>query len=287
MLTVQTPDGVKRILNCIPSRETENDWRLESAVSAQIVEKPQESPPHIDLREDWWEVGNQGNTGSCVGWATADGVLRWHFVKAKRIGEGQKAKLSVRFIWMAAKETDEFLSTPTTFLEGTGTSLKAALNIARNYGAATEEMLPFDPEVLYHGDEQEFYARTTTLKISSYINLRPYQQVLPLNEWCTWMATQGPILTRLNVDETWMRVSGDGKLDHYQLPDPNNPNGYGGHAVALVGYGEDGRLIVRNSWGDQWGHNGFAYASQEYAGAAFTEAYGVSVRTVMPHLGKG
>ncbi len=278
MLTVQTPDGVERILNCIPSRETENDWRFESAVRAQIVEKSQERPPHIDLREDWWPAGDQKNTGSCVGWALADGVLRWHFVKAKRIG--QNAKLSVRFIWMAAKETDQFINTPTTFIEGAGTSLKAALDIARNYGAATEEMLPFDPESLSHTDEEEFYARTTSLKISSYVNLRPDPQVLPLNEWCTWMAAHGPILTRLNVDETWMQVSKDGKLDHYQ-------KGYAGHAVALVGYREDGRLIVRNSWGKEWGDGGFAYASQEYAGAAFTEAYGVSVRTVMPHLGKG
>ena len=41
-------------------------------------------------------------------WATADGVLRWHFVAAKRIKQADL--LSPRFIWMASKESDEFTS---------------------------------------------------------------------------------------------------------------------------------------------------------------------------------
>jgi len=31
---------------------------------------------------------------------------------------------------------------------------------------------------------------------------------------------------------------------------------------------------VRNSWGKDWGDNGFAYASNNYAAAAFPETYG-------------
>jgi C1A family cysteine protease len=46
--------------------------------------------------------------------------------------------------------------------------------------------------------------------------------------------------------------------------------------VALIGYDQN-QLIVRNSWGAGWGDKGFAYASNAYAAAAFTEANGVSV----------
>ena len=75
----------ERILNCIPSPQPEMDWSLGDAVGARILELPTEIPEAIDLREEWWEIGDQERTGSCVGWATADSVLRWHFVKAGRL----------------------------------------------------------------------------------------------------------------------------------------------------------------------------------------------------------
>ena len=44
---------------------------------------------------------------------------------------------------MASKETDEFTTHPTSFIEGAGTSLKAAMDAARNYGVVTDKVLPF------------------------------------------------------------------------------------------------------------------------------------------------
>src|SRR5262245_5021035 len=64
-----------------------------------------------------------GNNGVVRRWASTDGVARYHFVKANRLA--QNAKLSPRFIWMASKETDEFVNRPETMIEGAGTSLKA------------------------------------------------------------------------------------------------------------------------------------------------------------------
>lgn len=255
----------KRILNCIPSRETERDWPFESAIESDTLAAPPSIPVSKDLREPWWKVGDQGTTGSCVGWATADSVLRWHFVKANWLAQGQL--LSPRFIWMASKETDQFISRPTTFIESEGTSLKAALDIARKFGSVRDSVLPFASGNLYQGKAETFYALASQLKIASYFNLG-----LNLANWRTWMATKGPILTRLGVDATWDNAaSTNGKLDVYQ-PDTVG----GGHAIAIVGYTSD-RLIVRNSWGEDWGDKGFGYASLAYAQAAFTEAYGVSL----------
>jgi len=85
-------------------------------------------------------------------------------------------------------------------------------------------------------------------------------------------ATKGPILTRLDVDDTWQDATATkGNLDDYKADAV-----HGGHAVAIVGY-KPGRFIVRNSWGTTWGDKGFAYASLAYAQEAFTEAYGVEV----------
>ena len=263
------PKRVKRVLNVVPSHDTERDWLLEQADEAGLLAAPAAPPRSKDLRETWWKVGDQGSTGSCVGWATADALLRWHYVEAARIK--QTEPLSTRFIWMASKETDEFSSAPSTFIENAGTSLKAALDVARKFGVVRDSTLPFSGTKLYAGKPETFYAVAAQLKIKSYFNLS-FDRGGSVDSWRRWLAANGPILTRLDVDRTWDEASDNaGKLDAYQ---PRTRRG--GHAVAIVGYTPD-RFIVRNSWGTGWGDKGFAHASPAYAQDAFTEAYGVSV----------
>ncbi|CAM5672221.1 hypothetical protein SALBM311S_06074 [Streptomyces alboniger] len=258
-----------RILNCIPSKDTERDWRSRHAQAAGLAAGPETAlPEKIDLREPWWHISDQGTTGSCVGWATADSVLRWHFTKVNRLRKDDT--LSVRYMWMASKETDEFTTEPTTFIEGDGTSLKAALAIARKYGVVREEDLPFKPPPLnYSGDTETFYALAAQMRIAAFFNLGH-----TLDDWRQWLGSGGgPILVRLNVDRTWDEAKAThGELNHYK-----QETARGGHAVALVGYTPERRFIVRNSWGTNWGDDGYGYASEEYAQQAFTEAYGVSI----------
>ena len=88
----------RRILNCIHSRNTDTDWGIESAMNSGVLKAARALPRSKDLRANWWKVGDQGETGSCVGWATADGVLRWHFVMAGKVRKDKP--LSPRYIWM-------------------------------------------------------------------------------------------------------------------------------------------------------------------------------------------
>jgi len=259
-------DFKNRILNCIPSRKTEMDWTIEDAAEAELYDTSPSIPESKDLREEsWWKSDDQGYTGSCVGWATANSVIRWHFVKAGKLPENEK--LSARYIWMASKETDIFTSHPTSFIEIAGTSLKAALDIVRKFGAVPESVLPFRDETLYPGKTNTFYTIASQFRISSYFSLDRN-----LRRWREWLALNGPILTRLNVDDTWYQAtSNNGNLDSYKKNTVR-----GGHAIALVGYTAD-RFIVRNSWGEDWGDKGFAYATDSYAQEAFTEVYGVMI----------
>jgi len=254
-------NATKYVLNCVPSVRPEEDWTFEDALLSEVVSIPPKVPSSKDLRESWWNINDQGRTGACVGFATAYGVLRWHYVKEGKI---KKTELpSARFVWMANKETDEITSYPTTFIETAGTQTKLALRVAQRYGCVTEDILPMKGR-LSMLSRAAFYAKASKLRISSYHNLGRN-----LDNWRKWLAFQGPILTRLGVDRTWDRASlTGGHLDEYL---PNTVRG--GHAVSLVGYTKD-YFIVRNSWGKDWGDVGFAYASDNYAAEAFTEAYG-------------
>ncbi|MES2716206.1 MAG: C1 family peptidase [Pseudomonadota bacterium] len=257
------------ILNCLPSPKPEKNWTLETAAAAGLTSTSKSTAAavaNIDLRAAWWKVGDQGNTGSCVGWGTADAVLRWHFVKAGRLAKTER--LSTRYIWMASKETDQYTTRPTSFVESDGTWLTAALGIAQKFGVVTDKVLPFKlggQSQMYTGSANTFYALAAQRRIASYFNLGR-----DLAKWRHWLATQGPILTRLDVDDAFMQAtSAKGRLDSYTAH-----SGLGGHCVALVGY-VNGRFIVRNSWGTGWGDKGFAHAADSYAQPAFTEAFGV------------
>lgn len=171
---------------------------------------------------------------------------------------------------MACKETDQFTTRPATMIEEAGTTLKAAVEVLRKYGAVPEDLLPFKIDTaMYAGTENTFYATAATRKIAAYVNLQRN-----FNQWRAWIAAHGPILVGLNVDGTWDNaVDTGGKLDTFQ-PDTVR----GGHAVAVVGYTDDDRFILRNSWGTGWGDNGFAYAGEDYINAAFfDESYGVTL----------
>lgn len=257
-----------RICNLVPSRGTETDWGFQNSLESGILGAPAALPASVDLRSAWWKVNDQGTTGSCVGWATADGVLRYHLVTAGKLP--QSTHLSPRFVWMASKETDEFVTTPETFIEGAGTSLKAAMDIIRKYGCVLDADLPFKISTLmFAGDERTFYAKASSRKAANYFNLQRN-----LNQWKAWLAGNGPILAGLNVDATWDNASStSGKLDTFQ---PSTTRG--GHAICVVGYTADGRFIIRNSWGTTWGDKGFGYASPAYiADGFFTESYGITI----------
>ncbi len=249
------------VLNCNPSVSTDNDWTFEDSVSSGVSHLSRAIPGRKDLRAPWWKVEHQGNTGACVGYSTAYGILRWHYVHAGWIRRTQKP--SARFIWMANKETDGITSYPTTFLESAGTQTKLALNVARKYGCVLEADLPIKGG-LSTMTSAASYAKAARFRIASYHNLGR-----DLDTWRRWIAHQGPILTRLNVDAAWDNAaSTNGHLKRYR---PGTARG--GHAVCIVGYTPQ-YFIVRNSWGARWGDEGFAYAWDAYAANAFTEAYG-------------
>lgn len=264
-----TRPELQRICNLKPSRNTEGDWRIEDALAANAIDAPPATlPPEYDLRKPWWNIGNQERTGSCVGWAVADGIARYHMVAAGKIA--QPGLLSPRHVWMASKETDEYTTRPQTYIEEAGTSLKAAVDVLRNYGAVPESLLPFHIETnMYAGSENAFYATAATRRIAAYFNLQRN-----LTNWRNWLVAHGPVLVGLNVDETWDKAAEThGKLDVFHANTVR-----GGHAVCVVGYTRDNRFIIRNSWGTAWGDNGFAYASEAYINAAFfNESYGVTV----------
>ena len=96
----------QRICNLVPSKGTETDWRYADALASGVLGAVAAAPAAVDLRAAWWAIEDQEDTGSCVGWATAEGLVRFHMVAAGKLAKTES--LSPRYVWMASKETDEF-----------------------------------------------------------------------------------------------------------------------------------------------------------------------------------
>ena len=167
------------ICNVVPSKGTENDWQLSDSIAAGSIGAPAALPASVDMRASWWKINNQENTGSCVGWATADGVARQQMTKAGKITQTQL--LSPRYVWMASKETDTITNRPESFIEGAGTTLKAAVDVARNYGLALMDDLPFHIQTtMFTGTENSFFANCAQRKVVGV--LQPEEEPVELED---------------------------------------------------------------------------------------------------------
>jgi len=257
---------INRIFNCKDSNNPMEDWTIETAVLSSIIDMQSSPPPRKDLRADWWSISDQQETGSCVGWAVADSLLRWHFVSKRRLGKNEL--LSARFVWMASKETDELNTRPTSFVEKSGTSIKAALDVVRDYGIVKDSVLPFNVNANIRLDENVFYSFATEFRIRSYFNLHDDNRI---EIWKHWINQCGPVLIRLNVDDEFLNAEANGgHLKNYSSISLQS------HVMCLVGYTED-HFIIRNSYGSEWGDNGYCHATFEYSFSAITESFGVQI----------
>jgi hypothetical protein len=268
-----------RVLNCGTSRilPEDVDPTYGTHPSADLF------PEKVDLRKPWWDIGNQGETGSCVGWAIADSLLRWHFVEAGRLPE--EKHLSPRFIWMAAKETDDDTREATTFIEYADTKIEAGLKIAKTFGIVDEDTLPFSPTLMYVGNVADFYNNASQFKIADYKSLigPDKEDILDSNLICELLAENkeqggGPIIVRMGTDPAFVNAKKDNSI--LEIFDAWEAASRKDHCAALVGYYKEGDkmfFILRNSWGREWGDEGYAYLSKDYLEAAVQEAWHVKI----------
>jgi hypothetical protein len=264
-----------RVLNVGPSPDRDEDHTPERAEACGHL-RAVDPPERVDLRAPWYTVRDQGKTGSCVGWALADSVMWRQLVAADRLARDER--LSPRFMWMAAKEMRAKLTQvkgepawhPTTFLEQGMTDVKSALDVARLFGAALERDLPFD-DGLYDGEIERFYESAALRKITHYYRLDPDDDVSAawFLHWRRWIDQHGPVVVVVTVDQAF--IDGPERLDEYDAASASF-----NHAAALVGYSPNG-FLIRCSWGEDWGRDGYALATESYLERAAIESYGVVV----------
>src|SRR4029078_3276887 len=83
------------------------------------------------------------------------------------------------------------------------------------------------------------------------------------------LAQGAPVVIGMMVGESFMQDM-MGKDVWQPTPGDESMRGMGGHAMCVVGYDDrkyGGSFLIMNSWGPQWGNNGFAWIPYQYFNA--------------------
>jgi len=223
--------GEKRILNARPDTLDIRDRMYEPAL-VQLQ-------PVIDNRGNAADILDQGKEGACTGFGLA-AVINLLNVKKREL----EFKASPRMLYEMAKKHDEWPGE-----DYNGSSCRGAIRGWKNMGVCSEDDWTFsadDPGELTV--ERAKAARECTL--GAYYRLRP-----EINDYHAALNEVGAIYVSANVHSGWFAPKSP-KKHHLAVIAPSSTI-EGGHAFAIVGYNSEG-FIIQNSWGPEWGANGFA-----------------------------
>jgi C1A family cysteine protease len=236
------------------------DWKRSCADHRDLIAKLSISslPTMIDLRANCSPVENQGNLGSCTGHALAGLIEYLELQELKKNIDGPEElngkafdRASRLFMYWNERNAEGNAGSDA------GGMLRDGIKMLQQFGVCREELWPYDESKALIKPDQAAYDDGAKHKISIYA------RVLGLDGLRAALAQDNPVVFGFTVFEEFesAAVAATG-----QVPMPNRfSKEVGGHAVLAVGYDDIHRhVIVRNSWGPEWGDKGYFYLPYDY-----------------------
>ena len=156
--------------------------------------------------------------------------------------------------------------------EDAGAHIRDGMKTINREGVCDEKKWPYVVKRFAVKPPPACYGEASTRKSIKYSRV-----ILELDA-IKYALSQGfPVIFGFYVYESFGNIGKDGMMP---LPKPGE-RFRGGHAVAAVGYTET-HLIVRNSWGNSWGDNGYFYMPQEYVTSDNTADYWALTKITNP-----
>ena len=215
------------------------------------------------------DVRDQGRRGSCTIFATL-GVIEFHYAR-----RDQKIKLSEQYAaWAAAKVSNTS--------KKDGYSDRELIAGIKKFGICREDLMPYNEhslgtpskEAKADADNRRSISVTRFQDNGESAKKKGFTEET-FKAICGALADGDPVTAALK----WPAIV---KLDsNATLGTKKNSSPSKLHMVVLVGYEIDasqpggGRCQIRNSWGENWGENGYAWVTFDYLKQNGQEAYAV------------
>ena len=235
--------------------------------------KPRPLPSAVDLREWCSAVEDQLNLGSCTAQAGA-GILEYYERKAF----GRHVEASRLFLYKVTRNLMKMKG-------DSGAYLRMTMGAMVLFGTPPEEYWPYTDGESFDREPPAFcYAFAENYKTIKYYRHdppgRPADKVLI--EIKKYLAAGHPAMFGFTVYSSMEQAASGGRI-----PFPSaREKILGGHAVAAVGYDDklrikngqggqitSGALLIRNSWGESWGEQGYGWLPYDYVTRGLAEDF--------------
>lgn len=236
------------------SANIEDDINLSGNSSGSLAAK-------VDLTDQFPPIGDQGQYGTCVAWAT--GYNHKSFLEGvdnQKKGKDMTSKdlFSPKYLFWAvpvdAKGSD-----------CNGTGFEYAYDVMVNKGIATMATVPYESLGDCSSQPQSSWdSDAATYKMDNYREIGTDKNTIK-----EYLSQGRPVSFGAKLGDEFMNYDGTGVLS-YQTYGYTGQHAY--HAMILAGYddskGPNGAFKVINSWGTSWGDNGCIWVDQDFFSSA-------------------
>ncbi|MGH2509212.1 MAG: C1 family peptidase [Gammaproteobacteria bacterium] len=214
---------------------------------AAIAAPPKKLPSKVDLRKSCSAVENQGQLGSC----TANALVGNLEFLEKKTGR-TVSNLSRLFIYYNERAMEG------TINEDAGAAIRDGVKSLVKQGVCTEKLWPYKIADFTDKPSPACYKQAKDHQVASY------HRIIGLLQMRECLAEGYPFVFGFTV-YTAFESESVAKTGQLNLP-KRGEKSLGGHAICAVGYDDTTkRLLIRNSWGTDWGIKGYFTMPYDYA----------------------
>lgn len=226
------------VFDTIPSLEDERDFRYD--------QKKLSLKQTIDLREWDSSIESQGSVGSCVGNAIANA----YELMVRQLYPDKFIELSRLFVYYNSRIFDNSVE------DDIGTYIRDGLKSAFRYGMCSEQLWPYLEDNFNKQPTPECYVDASQRVVTRYETLYTLRDMLEV------LNDNRPVVIGMNIYEGFMEMNP--KTSVLKIPREYTKL-IGSHAVVVLGYDLSKQLfLAKNSFGKDWGDNGYFWIPFEY-----------------------
>ncbi|MEL7040168.1 MAG: C1 family peptidase [Pseudomonadota bacterium] len=216
-----------------------------------------ELPPRIDLSSNMPRPGNQGRQNSCVGWAVAYALKSYQ----EQLEEGwplnPRGQPDDRRIF-----SPSFIYNQINNGADAGSHFVDAFNVLSSQGAAPLSAMPYGDYRAPIPEAARSIAKRYRIDTWRRVNTQDTRELK------AQLNANYPVIIGAIVDDGFAQLGRD-EIWRNQIGREQS-----GHAMVIVGY-DDGKQAFKliNSWGTNWGTDGYGWISYQHFPRVVREAY--------------